>query len=229
MHKKLHMAGLSAQDLANWEEFCRKNQLSKHEFDQNRRKSSQGRGGYQVRENLRGSLSTSDLADWEEFCQNNELPQNSLPAEKQQEIVDKPPSRRKKIATPVKPKPGTQLANSPSQHNIDPKIRKRLLAGTLDPERTLDLHGMLRDEASDEVRRFVLGAYNAGKRLILVIPGKGRDDFGRRGFGPLNQLLKSLLSSPPTSQYILHFQTAHQHHGGTGAYYIYLKRNRTPR
>ena len=230
MHKKLNIKGLSNQDLVHWEEFCHKNQLTKKEFTRTKRKSPTTKPGNLVKESHERGLSSGDLADWNEFCKNNDLPLNSLPVGlEKQEIDDKPQKKPKKYTVPVKSRPKPPKTYTPSQNNIDRKILKRLNSGTFDPERTLDLHGMLREEASHEVKSFVFGAYSAGKRLVLVIPGKGTDTFGRRGFGPLNQLIKSLLSSPPTAQYILHYQTAHRNHGGSGAYYIYLKRNKTLR
>ena len=224
------MEGLSNQDLAHWDEFCQKNQIIKQDKTRTKRNSPKFKAGNQVKDTHDGGLSSNDLADWNDFCKNNDLPLNSLPTGmEKQEIAAIPSKKPKKLAAPVKPRQSPQQISTPGQHNIDRKILKRLHSGTLDPERTLDLHGMLKEEASNEVKKFVFGSYSAGKRLVLVIPGKGKDTYGRKGFGPLNQMIKSLLSTLPTSQYILHFQTAHQNHGGTGAYYIYLKRNRTQR
>lgn len=231
MHKKLNIEGLSEQDLALWEEFCQNNQLAKKENTRTKRKNPKIKPASQEKEiSQQGDLSPSDLADWSDFCKTNDLPLKSLPKGKGTlEIEDNPPGKPIKMMVPAKSRQKPQKNNTPSQNNIDPKILKRLKSGSLDPERILDLHGMLSEEASRAVKSFVVRAHNAGLRLILVIPGKGKDLEGRQGFGPLNQLIKPLLSSPPTSQYILHFQTAHRIHGGSGAYYIYLKRNKSLR
>ena len=220
MPKKLNSTGLTKKDLAIWEQFCQENQLTK--TDQPKYKCHTD-----TPTTIERGLNACDLEDWEYFCNSDDLEFNSLPrGMKNQENADKPRSIRKNIQEQVRRRPKPQIVKTPSPSQIDPKILKRLNSGNLHPERTLDLHGMLKDEARKTVKKFVLESYIDGKRLILVIPGKGKDAEGRRGFGPLNQLIKPLLSTPPNAQYILHFQTAHGTHGGSGAYYIYIKRNK---
>lgn len=42
----------------------------------------------------------------------------------------------------------------------------------------LDLHGLTRDEALENLERFVKGAYNRGQKGVLVITGKGNNSEG---------------------------------------------------
>ncbi len=77
---------------------------------------------------------------------------------------------------------------------------------------------------------FIMRAASEGKRLVLVITGKGkdRDEDGpipiRRGV--LRHQVPHWLSVPPLSQLVLQITAAHDRHGGGGAYYVYLKRLR---
>lgn len=229
MHNKINTAGLTDQDLALWEEYCQTNEFSSKDNHQTSQDSRKVKRQNPRKETPVEGLNNRDFSDWNQFCNENDLPLSSIKAntELQEEEMASPKPVQKRIL--VESRHTEPKSNFPGPNNIDKKILKKLNSGHINPELKLDLHGMLKEEASREVKRFVSGAFHSGKRLILVIPGKGKDMDGRRGFGPLNQLIKHLLSKPPTSEYILHFQEAHRCHGGSGAYYIYLKRNRSRR
>ena len=229
MHKKLNSEGLTEQDVAHWEEFCQTYQINKKDSIQPKRLSSNIKATNEAESSTTGGLSLEDLSNWTAFCENNDLPQKHLQGVEQQEVEEKPQRNRNKETSPIVLPPKPQKAHTPSRSNIDSKVLKKLRLGLINPERSLDLHGMFREEATQKVLRFVIEAYNNGNRLLLVIPGKGKDTEGRRGYGTLNRLITPLLSSKPISQYILHFQTAHSSHGGSGAYYVYLKRNKSLR
>ena len=112
---------------------------------------------------------------------------------------------------------------------MDKKLRRRMLQGRVEPEGRLDLHGMNRAEAAAAVERFIQSASKAGKRLVLVITGKGqgapsRLDGHRQPGGVLRNQARSQLSGPPLAALILDFDSAHPRHGGSGAFYVYLKR-----
>lgn len=113
---------------------------------------------------------------------------------------------------------------------MDKKAHTRLKRGRLVPEARIDLHGMTLARAHPVLSGFVLRAQVEGKRLILVITGKGRhaDDDGPIPVrhGVLRHAVPDWLSRPPLSLAVLQITPAHQRHGGTGAYYVYLRRNR---
>ena len=77
---------------------------------------------------------------------------------------------------------------------------------------------------------FILNSQAMGRRLVLVITGKGkmRDDGGpipaRQGV--LRHQVPQWMALPPISQAILQVTPAHLTHGGHGAYYVYLRRVR---
>ena len=65
---------------------------------------------------------------------------------------------------------------------------------------------------------------------MLVVTGKGkdRDDGGPIPvrLGVLRHNVPQWLSTPPLAQIVLQVTEAHLKHGGGGAYYVYLRRNR---
>ncbi|WP_341367759.1 Smr/MutS family protein [Yoonia sp. BS5-3] len=114
--------------------------------------------------------------------------------------------------------------------NMDHKSFGRMKRGKLSPEARIDLHGMTLAEAHPELVGFILQSQAAGRRLVLVITGKGkdRDDGGPipTRYGVLRHQVPRWLALAPLAPTILQVTPAHQKHGGDGAYYVYLRRNR---
>ncbi len=114
--------------------------------------------------------------------------------------------------------------------SMDRKAYARLMRGKLRPEGKIDLHGMTLERAHPVLTRFILSAQSQGKRLVLVVTGKGkqRDDGGPIPvrIGVLRHQVPQWLNNPPLSLAILQVTQAHVRHGGGGAYYVYLKKVR---
>lgn len=114
--------------------------------------------------------------------------------------------------------------------SMDRKAYARLMRGKLRPEGKIDLHGMTLERAHPVLTRFILSAQGQGKRLVLVVTGKGkqRDDGGPIPvrIGVLRHQVPQWLNNPPLSLAILQVTQAHVRHGGGGAYYVYLKKAR---
>jgi DNA-nicking Smr family endonuclease len=111
---------------------------------------------------------------------------------------------------------------------MDAKAFVRMTRGKLSPEARIDLHGMTLAEAHPELIRFILNAQSAGLRLVLVITGKGKrgDDTGPipQRTGALRHHVPQWLRLPPLGPAVLQVAEAHLKHGGSGAYYVYLRR-----
>lgn len=122
------------------------------------------------------------------------------------------------------PTPAERLAMTPLR--MDHKTHKRLKQGKLRPEARLDLHGMTLAVAHPELMRFVLSCHADGLRLVLVITGKGKGDHGPLPTRPgaLRHQVPHWLHMPPLSGVVQQVTPAHDRHGGTGAYYVYLRR-----
>ena len=127
----------------------------------------------------------------------------------------------------VLPSIGQRLAKAPVQ--MDAKAFAKLKRGKLRPEARLDLHGMTMSEAHPELIAFILGSQAKGRRLVLVITGKGklRDEGGpmpaRQGI--LRHQVPQWMAIAPLAQSIMQVTPAHGAHGGHGAYYVYLRRS----
>lgn len=161
--------------------------------------------------------------------------------------VSKPKPKPHKIPKPRLPDfsvgQAAQIRNMP--HDLQPDLADRLDAaplrmdkksftrmkrGKLVPEARIDLHGMTLDRAHPALNGFILRAQAQGLRLVLVITGKGKtkEDDGpipiRRGV--LKHNVPQWLAMPPLNAAVLQVTPAHISHGGSGAYYVYLKRQR---
>lgn len=113
---------------------------------------------------------------------------------------------------------------------MDAKAFGKMTRGKLTPEARIDLHGMTLSEAHPELNRFILNAQAGGLRLVLVITGKGKPggDHGPipQRAGVLRHQVPHWLRQAPLGPAILQVTEAHLRHGGSGAFYVYLRRNR---
>ena len=113
---------------------------------------------------------------------------------------------------------------------MDAKAHGRMTRGKLKPEARLDLHGMTMAEAHPELVAFILSSQQMGRRLVLVITGKGRErDYDAPmpvRHGVLRHQVPQWLNLAPLNQAVLQITPAHIRHGGEGAYYVYLRRGR---
>lgn len=108
---------------------------------------------------------------------------------------------------------------------MDTKTFGKMKKGRMAPEARIDLHGMTVEEAHAALIAFILSRQSQGKRLVLVITGKGRGDGpfpAERGI--LRRQVPHWLTLPPLAGAVLDVAPAHRRHGGEGAYYVYLRR-----
>lgn len=113
---------------------------------------------------------------------------------------------------------------------MDKKSFTKMKRGKSTPQARIDLHGMTADAAQTALTSFLLRSHDRGLRLVLVITGKGRDrdtdDPIPQRAGVLRRQLPHWVSIPPLNRIVLQTTQAHQRHGGSGAFYIYLVRRR---
>lgn len=126
--------------------------------------------------------------------------------------------------------PGLSQSLTTAPLQMDAKAYGKMTRGKLVPEARIDLHGLTLGEAHPDLIRFILNASSQGMRLVLVITGKGKikDDWGPipQRMGALRHAVPQWLRLPPLGHVVLQVAEAHLRHGGSGAYYVYLRRGR---
>lgn len=118
----------------------------------------------------------------------------------------------------------------PTGSPVDRKKLAKLRRGKLKPEARIDLHGMTQEQALPALNSFVQRASERKLRLVLVITGKGRP---RPDYGPipeqpgvLRRNVPHWLRSRLLAPLVLDVVESHQSHGGSGAFYVYLRARR---
>ncbi|WP_068116149.1 Smr/MutS family protein [Tropicimonas marinistellae] len=194
-------------------------------------------------------LSNDDLAIWRRVTgtanplhpatktHTREEPQEQRPAPASEAVSD--PVPRFRIGQHVSydhskghnltPTLEARLATQPVR--MDRKTFGKMKRGKLRPERKIDLHGMTLAQAHPALSRFLISAHADGCRLVLVVTGKGsrnHDDGGPIPMprGVLRNQVPQWLRMAPLASLVLQVSDAHQSHGGSGAYYVYLSRRR---
>lgn len=124
--------------------------------------------------------------------------------------------------------PALASLSPPRPLRMDARTHGRMRKGRLAPEARIDLHGMTLAQAHGALVGFILSSRAAGRRLVLVITGKGRPRDGDGALAPGRGLLREQvpewLTLPPLADHVLDVTTAHASHGGSGALYVYLRR-----
>jgi len=124
-------------------------------------------------------------------------------------------------------KPDRPTQTSP---HMDKRNFQRLIKGKKEIDLKIDLHGMTFDQARRHLQSRLIEAQSNGMRLVLVVTGKGNktrtDEFNRPQSGILRQNLPKWCGEFPLSKIVLQVAQAQQKHGGSGAYYVYLRRAR---
>lgn len=112
----------------------------------------------------------------------------------------------------------------PSLAPLEERTKRRLARGLSDVEARIDLHGMRQERAHAALLSFLRHAQARGRRIVLVITGKGGpEDTGR---GILRQSVPAWLSRPDLRDLVVGFQQAGRRHGGEGAFYVQIRRRR---
>ena len=141
------------------------------------------------------------------------------------DMLDAPPPRDDDIAESQKEQvwfSREQAKSKRSDHQpgaMDRRTLQKLRQGRVMIDGKIDLHGMRQEEAHQKLCRFIDMCHHAGKRMVLVITGRGsRDD------GVLKRMAPRWLSSAPISRHVISVSSAHAMHGGVGALYVQLRR-----
>ena len=135
---------------------------------------------------------------------------------------------------PFKNNHSPNISNYESLKNKDVNWDKKLKQGKSKPDGKIDLHGMTCVQAHEKLFGYLARAQQSGKRVILVVTGKGGPkktgyaDFRYVDFedsrGVLRREVPMWLSGGAMRHMIVSFSDARQNDGGSGALYVVLKR-----
>lgn len=107
---------------------------------------------------------------------------------------------------------------------LDRRVLSSLKRGDFAVRAHLDLHGMTRDVAREEVEAFLLRARRESLRCVLIVHGRGLNS--KDNIPVLKNLVTSWLERGKIARSVLAFSTARPHDGGAGALYVLLRRSR---
>ena len=100
--------------------------------------------------------------------------------------------------------------------------------------RLLDLHGKGLDEANRIIKNFIKQSYQDKIRKLTIITGKGlhsnndKDPYVSKNLGILKYSIPEFLkNNSELMKIILEIKEAHIKDGGSGAFYIFLKKNKS--
>jgi DNA-nicking Smr family endonuclease len=112
----------------------------------------------------------------------------------------------------------TDEALSYAREGIGPDIVRKLRRGQWVIQGQLDLHGMTRDQAREEVGRFLAAALKEGKRCVRIVHGKGLGSKNRTSV--LKDKVRHWLMQ---TEAVLAFTQARGADGGAGAVVVLLR------
>ena len=134
-------------------------------------------------------------------------------------------SKKPAIVRPqdVPPKPPTALPSLSvgKVSDMDRRAARRLKRGELPVDGRIDLHNLTLEQAHDALTGFIRGAYGRGARCVVVVTGKGKS-----GEGKIRREAPHWLNQAALRPLVLAVTEARTHDGGSGAFYVLLKRRR---
>jgi len=96
----------------------------------------------------------------------------------------------------------------------------------------IDLHGFTLGEANKTIERFINDSYNKNVSKIIVVTGKGlhsnveKDPYVSRDLSILKYSVPNFIeNNPDLMKKVIEIKDAEIKDGGSGAFYIFLKKN----
>ena len=124
----------------------------------------------------------------------------------------------------------TFLSNDEKLLNKDDKLRKK----TTLKIKSIDLHGYTLDQANRFIENFIIKSYEESINKLIVVTGKGlhsqneKDPYVSKELSILKYSVPEFISKNKNLMNIIYEITdANIEDGGEGAFYIFLKKNKT--
>jgi len=115
---------------------------------------------------------------------------------------------------------------------VNGATQDRLRKGLIEPDASIDLHGMTQVTAHRSLVSWLSAAHRRGHRLVVVVTGKGSPKNHENApwmaspHGVLKQMVPRWLNEPDLAALVADVRPAHVKHGGDGALYVYLRKTR---
>jgi DNA-nicking Smr family endonuclease len=135
--------------------------------------------------------------------------------------VKTPPQQNVDPAPRAQPGPASTLTVGATA-DMDRRTAQRLKRGEMAVDGHIDLHGLTLDQAHSALTSFIRGAHARGARCVIVVTGKGKAP----GIGKIRNETPHWLNQTPLRPLVLAVTEARQRDGGSGAFYVLLKRKR---
>lgn len=115
-----------------------------------------------------------------------------------------------------------KLKNKDINYNNKVNLQKNL---------SIDLHGYTLSEANEKIKKVIINSYNSGVKKILVVTGKGlhsqneKDPYVSKDLSILKYSVPNFIEkNMELKNLITEMKEASLEDGGSGAFYIYLKK-----
>jgi len=115
-----------------------------------------------------------------------------------------------------------KLKNKDINYNNRVNLQKNL---------SIDLHGYTLSEANEKIKKVIINSYNSGVKKILVVTGKGlhsqneKDPYVSKDLSILKYSVPNFIEkNMELKNLITEMKEASLEDGGSGAFYIYLKK-----
>jgi DNA-nicking Smr family endonuclease len=140
------------------------------------------------------------------------------------------PSFQRKLESPSvkRPDSGDSGPRRKDGDNLDSHWDRRFKKGVIEPDVSIDLHGVGLSGAYARLDGALELAVHQGLRVILLVTGKQRshDRTSGTGRGAIASVVGDWLAASRHASSIASVRGAHPRHGGAGALYIILKNRR---
>ena len=113
-------------------------------------------------------------------------------------------------------------------------LKKGIKKGSFHIDKKIDFHGKSLLESEEQFNNTIIESYKKGQRCLLFVTGKGlfksknhEESYNPKLYhGIIRASFVEWARSKKLSKYILSFDQASIEHGGDGAFYIYLRKNK---
>ena len=120
------------------------------------------------------------------------------------------------------------LSSNEKLPNKDIKFKKKVSVKT----RSIDLHGYTLDQANKSIENFIINSYEEKINKLIVVTGKGlhsqneKDPYVSKDLRILKNSIQEFISKNKNLMKVINdIKDAKIEDGGTGAFYIFLKKN----